>query len=42
MAADPAARYFPPPVDCPTFFEDTEWHPLVDGEAYFTELALLR
>lgn len=38
MAADPAARYFPPPVDCPTFSEDTEWHPLVDGEAYFTEL----
>ena len=37
------ARYFPAPVDCPTFVDDTEWHPLVDGEAYLTELdALLR
>ena len=35
---DPVARYFPPAVDCPTYVGDTEWHPLVDAEAYFTEL----
>lgn len=38
MASDPAARYFPPPVDCPTFVDDTEWYPLVDGQAYFDAL----
>ena len=38
MAADPGARYFPAAVDCPTYVDDTDWHPLVDGEAYFTEL----
>ena len=36
--ADPAARYFPPALDCPTFVEDTEWVPLVDAEVYFGEL----
>jgi len=31
--------YFPrPSEDCPTFVDDTEWHPLVDGEEYFAEL----
>ncbi len=33
-----AARYFPPPIDCPTFVDDTEWWPLVDGASYLTEL----
>jgi phosphatidylserine/phosphatidylglycerophosphate/cardiolipin synthase-like enzyme len=32
--------YFPPPsVDCPTFAEDSDWHPLIDGEPYLGELA---
>ncbi len=32
--------YFPPSTDeCPTFVDDSEWYPLVDGRAYFTELA---
>jgi phosphatidylserine/phosphatidylglycerophosphate/cardiolipin synthase-like enzyme len=35
---DPAARYFPPALDCPTYVDDTEWIPLVDAEVYFTEL----
>lgn len=35
-------EYFPPSTsDCPTFFEDSEWRPLVDGEAYFSELSAL-
>jgi phosphatidylserine/phosphatidylglycerophosphate/cardiolipin synthase-like enzyme len=33
-----AQRYFPRTRDYPTFDGDTEWHPLVDGEAYFAEL----
>lgn len=32
--------YFPPATDkCPTFVDDSEWHPIVDGAAYLTELA---
>ncbi len=36
--------YFPPASDeCPTFVDDSEWHPLVDGEEYFGQLdALVR
>jgi phosphatidylserine/phosphatidylglycerophosphate/cardiolipin synthase-like enzyme len=38
-----AQRYFPRTRDYPTFEGDTEWHPLVDGQAYFGELdAILR
>ncbi len=38
-----AQRYFPQARNYPTFDGDTEWHPLIDGEAYFAELdALLR
>ncbi|WP_375478970.1 phospholipase D-like domain-containing protein [uncultured Jatrophihabitans sp.] len=34
-----AVDYFPAATaDCPTFVEDTEWHPLVDGARYFAEL----
>ena len=33
-----AQRYFPPAADYPSFDGDTEWHPLVDGQAYFAEL----
>ncbi|HZZ97279.1 MAG TPA: hypothetical protein VFE19_09695, partial [Jatrophihabitantaceae bacterium] len=33
-----APQYFPRTGDYPTFDEDTEWRPLVDGEAYFAEL----
>lgn len=37
-----AARYFPPASDaCPTFLEDSGWEPIVDGVAYFHELAAL-
>lgn len=33
-------EYFPAPTpDCPTFEGDSEWHPLVDGQAYFHELS---
>ncbi|WP_375489968.1 phospholipase D-like domain-containing protein [uncultured Jatrophihabitans sp.] len=28
----------PADADCPTYVDDTEWHPLVDGAAYFDEL----
>ncbi len=38
MGEDRTSRYFPDAVDCPTFADDTEWHPLVDGERYFGEL----
>lgn len=38
MGAEDVSRYFPEPVDCPTFTEDTEWHPLLDGERYFDQL----
>ena len=31
----------PPSADCPTFDGDSEWHPLVDGVAYFAELDAL-
>jgi phosphatidylserine/phosphatidylglycerophosphate/cardiolipin synthase-like enzyme len=32
-------EYFPESTaDCPTFLDDTEWHPLLDGEAYFARL----
>ncbi|MGI8678869.1 MAG: phospholipase D-like domain-containing protein [Jatrophihabitans sp.] len=32
-------QYFPAAEPgCPTFAEDSEWHPLVDGEGYFNEL----
>ncbi|HEU5267186.1 MAG TPA: phospholipase D-like domain-containing protein [Jatrophihabitans sp.] len=32
-------EYFPEATaDCPTFLADTEWHPLLDGEAYFARL----
>ncbi|MGH8860920.1 MAG: phospholipase D-like domain-containing protein [Jatrophihabitantaceae bacterium] len=34
----PASRYFPPPLDCATYRDDTEWFPLLDGETYFAEL----
>jgi phosphatidylserine/phosphatidylglycerophosphate/cardiolipin synthase-like enzyme len=37
MALD-AARYFPTAPSCPTFTEDTQWQPLIDGRAYFAEL----
>lgn len=36
--ADVTSRYFPEPVDCPSFVEDTEWYPLPDGEHYFGQL----
>ena len=33
-------QYFPAPTaDCPTYVDDTEWLPLVDGAAYLPELA---
>ncbi len=32
-------EYFPESTpECPTFLDDTEWHPLLDGEAYFARL----
>ncbi len=35
----PVPEYFPEATaDCPTFVDNTEWHPLLDGEAYFAEL----
>ena len=35
-------EYFPDAtVDCPTFLDDTEWHPLLDGEAYYAQLEAL-
>ncbi|MEV6345605.1 phospholipase D-like domain-containing protein [Actinoplanes sp. NPDC051851] len=38
--ADLAARFFPAPDDtCPTYLEDSHWEPIVDGVAYFRELA---
>jgi phosphatidylserine/phosphatidylglycerophosphate/cardiolipin synthase-like enzyme len=37
-ADDRAARYFPPPSDCETHVDDTEWFPLLDGQTYFAEL----
>jgi phosphatidylserine/phosphatidylglycerophosphate/cardiolipin synthase-like enzyme len=42
MDEDVAARYFPPSSpQCPTFVDDSQWHPLIDGAAYFAELAEL-
>lgn len=38
VAATDLTRYFPPSADCPTFVENTEWRPLLDGAAYFSEL----
>ncbi len=35
-------RYLPHPTpDCPVFVEDSEWVPVVDGQAYFAEVAAL-
>ena len=32
-------EYFPDSTsECPTFVDDTAWHPLLDGEAYFARL----
>ena len=37
---DRALRYFPPATDqCPTFVEDSEWTPFVDGAAYLPALS---
>ncbi len=37
---DRALRYFPPATDeCPTFVEDSEWVPFVDGAAYLPALS---
>ncbi|MBC3195064.1 phosphatidylserine/phosphatidylglycerophosphate/cardiolipin synthase family protein [Pseudonocardia sp. C8] len=39
---DLASRYLVPgSPDCPTFTEDTEWHPIIDGVGYFAELRAL-
>ncbi len=38
MGADSTSPYFPEPVDSPTFAENTEWHPLLDGERYLRDL----
>ena len=36
----PPLDYFPPATaDCPTFVDDTEWTPVVDGASYLPELA---
>ena len=36
---DLVSRYLVPGTpDCPTFTEDSEWHPIVDGVAYFARL----
>ncbi|MFG1923039.1 phosphatidylserine/phosphatidylglycerophosphate/cardiolipin synthase family protein [Cryptosporangium sp. NPDC048952] len=36
------ARFFPPATDaCPTFLENSDWQPIVDGVDYFRELAEL-
>jgi phosphatidylserine/phosphatidylglycerophosphate/cardiolipin synthase-like enzyme len=37
-----AGRYLPPATaDCPVFTEDSDWTPIVDGVAYFAEVAAL-
>jgi phosphatidylserine/phosphatidylglycerophosphate/cardiolipin synthase-like enzyme len=39
MVDVPPVAYFPPATPhCPTFVDDSEWHPIIDGEDYFTEL----
>lgn len=39
MTARDFERYLvPSSPDCPTFVDDTEWHPLLDGATYFPEL----
>lgn len=39
---DLTSRYLLPGTpECPTFREDTEWHPIVDGVAYFARLCEL-
>lgn len=42
MTADATARYFPSTSPtCPTFVDDTEWFPLLDGADYLRELEVL-
>lgn len=39
MFGVPAVPYFPDATaDTPTFVDDSEWHPLIDGRDYLTEL----